>query len=135
MTEAHTPSATVLADAEPSRGVVITTLGLTQIFAWGSSYYLLAVLAKPIAADTGWPLSLVVGGVSLGLLAAGTISPRVGRAIDRHGGRPVLGASSVHRDDWDRQHGCALKGSGRGGSEPRLTCLLFGASCCVDHVF
>src|SRR5918995_2640595 len=95
MTEAHTPSAAVLADAEPSRGVVITTLGLTQIFAWGSSYYLLAVLAKPIAADTGWPLALVVGGISLALLAAGVVSPRVGRAIARHGGRPVLGASSV----------------------------------------
>jgi MFS family permease len=94
MTEAQA-SAAALADADPSRGVVITTLGLTQIFAWGSSYYLLAVLAKPIAADTGWPLSLVVGGVSLGLLAAGAVSPRVGRAIDRHGGRLVLSASSA----------------------------------------
>src|SRR5918993_2021516 len=95
MTEAHTPSAAVLADAQPSRRVVITTLGLTQIFAWGTSYYLPAVLAKPIATDTGWPLSLVVGGVSLGLLVAGLVSPRVERVIDRHGGRPVLGASSA----------------------------------------
>lgn len=94
MTEARA-SAAALAAAEPSRGVVITTLGLTQIFAWGSSYYLLAVLAKPVAVDTGWPLSLVVGGVSLALLAAGVVSPRVGRAIARHGGRPVLGASSL----------------------------------------
>ena len=90
MTEAQA-SAAALADAEPSRGVVITTLGLTQIFAWGSSYYLLAVLAKPIAADTGWPLALVVGGISLALLAAGVASPRIGRAIARHGGRPGWG--------------------------------------------
>jgi hypothetical protein len=75
--------------------VVITTLGLTQIFAWGSSYYLLAVIAKPIATDTGWPLALVVGGVSLALLAAGVVSPRVGKAIARHGGRLVLSASSA----------------------------------------
>jgi len=93
--KAQTPVATATQQERADRRVVITTLGLTQIFAWGSSYYLLAVLAKPIAADTGWPLSLVVGGVSLGLLAAGTISPRVGRAIDRHGGRPVLSASSA----------------------------------------
>ncbi len=93
--KAQTPVATATQQQRADRRVVITTLGLTQIFAWGSSYYLLAVLAKPIAADTGWPLSLVVGGVSLGLLAAGTISPRVGRAIDRHGGRPVLSASSA----------------------------------------
>jgi predicted MFS family arabinose efflux permease len=80
---------------EPRRAVVITALGLTQILAWGSSYYLPAVLAKPIAADTGWPLSLVIGGLSLGLLAGGLVSPAVGRAIDRTGGRPVLAASSV----------------------------------------
>ena len=37
-------------------------LGLTQILAWGSSYYLPAVLAGPIARDTGWSLPWVVGG-------------------------------------------------------------------------
>jgi len=79
----------------PGFGVLITALGIAQIFAWGSSYYLPAVLAKPIADDTGWPLTWVVGGLSLGLLVAGLISPRVGRTIQRHGGRPVLAASSV----------------------------------------
>ncbi len=78
----------------PSRRVVISVLGVTQIFAWGSSYYLPAVLAKPIAADTGWSLSWVVGGVSLGLLIAGVVSPWVGRAIARRGGRPVLAVSA-----------------------------------------
>jgi hypothetical protein len=38
--------------------------GVAQILAWGSSYYLPAVLAKPIADDTGWPLTWVVGGLS-----------------------------------------------------------------------
>ena len=80
---------------EPRRAVVISALGVTQILAWGTSYYLPAVLAKPIAADTGWPLSFVVGGLSLGLLAAGVVSPRVGRAIQALGGRPVLALSSV----------------------------------------
>lgn len=79
----------------PSRRVVIATLGVTQIFAWGSSYYLPAVLAPPIATDMSWPLSLVVSGLSLGLLAAGVVSPHVGVLIERHGGRPVLAASSV----------------------------------------
>ena len=69
-------------------------LGVTQILAWGSSYYLPAVLAKPIAADTGWSLSWVVGGLSLGLLVAGLVSPWVGRAIARRGGRPVLAVSA-----------------------------------------
>jgi MFS family permease len=76
-------------------GVIITTLGVAQIFAWGSSYYLPAVLAKPIADDTGWPFAWVVGGLSIGLLMAGLVSPWVGRMIAHRGGRPVLAASSA----------------------------------------
>src|SRR5579862_7766008 len=55
----------------------------------------MAVVAQPIADDTGWPLAWVVGGLSLGLLVAGLISPRVGRLIQHRGGRPVLAASAV----------------------------------------
>jgi MFS family permease len=76
------------------RWLVIAALGVTQIFAWGSSYYLPAVLAAPIAADTGWSLTWVVGGLSLGLLTAGLVSPFVGRTIARRGGRPVLAVSA-----------------------------------------
>jgi len=83
------------AASAPRRSVVVTTLGVTQILAWGSSYYQPAVLAKPVAADTGWPLPWVVGGLSLGLLVAGLVSPRVGRAVERTGGRPVLALSSA----------------------------------------
>jgi MFS family permease len=83
-----------VAPGAPSRLVVISVLGVTQIFAWGSSYYLPAVLAKPIAADTGWSLSWVVGGLSLGLLIAGLVSPWVGRTIAHRGGRPVLAVSA-----------------------------------------
>lgn len=82
--------------SDPSRyAVVITGLGIAQIFAWGSSYYLLAVLAKPIARDTGWPFPWIIGGVSLGLLIAGLVSPLIGGTIARHGGRPVLAISAI----------------------------------------
>lgn len=77
------------------RWPVISALGVVQIFAWGSSYYLPAVFAAPIAADTGWPLSWIVGGLSLGLFVAGVASPRVGQAIRRYGGRPVLALSAL----------------------------------------
>ena len=72
------------------RGVVVTVLGLLQILSWGSTFYLLAVLAKPITAETGWAYDRVMGGLALGLLVAGTVSPRVGRSIARYGGRVVL---------------------------------------------
>ena len=73
----------------------MAVLGLTQIMAWGSSYYLPAVLADPIVRDTDWPRTWVVGGLSLGLLVAAFISPRVGAAIERHGGRGVLALSAT----------------------------------------
>ena len=80
---------------EPGRHVVITALGIAQILGWGTSFYFPAVLAEPIVADTGWPLGLVVGGISVGLLVAGLISPRVGDVIAKAGGRPVLASSSI----------------------------------------
>ena len=81
--------------ALPRKAVVVAALGITQILAWGSTFYLLGVLAPFIARDTSWSYDFVVGGVSLGLLIAGFISPRVGRLIGHRGGKPVLAASAV----------------------------------------
>lgn len=82
-------------DIRRSPRFIVPVLGITQILAWGSSYYLPAVLAKPVADDTGWSLSWIVGGLSLGLLVAGLASPFVGRQIKQFGGRPVLIASAL----------------------------------------
>jgi MFS family permease len=79
----------------PPVAKVVLCLGLAQIVGWGTSFYFPAVLAEPIAKDTGWPLAWVVGGVSVGLLTGGLVSPRVGRAIAQHGGRPILVSSSL----------------------------------------
>ena len=81
--------------AQPDRRVVIPALGITQIFAWGSTFYLPAALAPLIASDTGWPYDLTVGGVSVGLLVAGLASPRVGRLIAERGGRPALAIGAL----------------------------------------
>jgi MFS family permease len=80
---------------QPRRWPVISALGIVQILTWGSSFYLLAVLASPMARDTGWPLAWIIGGLSIGLLVAGLISPRVGAFIGEHGGRPVLAFAAV----------------------------------------
>jgi predicted MFS family arabinose efflux permease len=74
---------------------VVAALGVTQILAWGSTFYLFGVLANPIASDTGWSYDWVASGVSVGLLIAGMVSPRVGRAISKWGGRPILAVSTV----------------------------------------
>src|SRR5262245_52205193 len=79
----------------PDRRILVPAIGITQMLAWGSSFYLLGVLANPIVRDTGWSYDWVIGGVSLGLLVAGLVSPRIGRIIGRHGGRPVLAAGAL----------------------------------------
>lgn len=74
---------------------MVSGIGVAQLLAFGSTLYLLAVLAGPIAADTGWASSWVVGGLSLGLVVSGVLSPLVGRLIAARGGRVVLAASAV----------------------------------------
>lgn len=78
-----------------NRTKLVWAMGITQILAWGSTYYLPAVLAAPIAQDTGWSLTTVVGGLSWGMVVAGATSPAVGRYIDRHGGRVAMAISSL----------------------------------------
>ncbi|MDQ2803909.1 MAG: MFS transporter, partial [Pseudomonadota bacterium] len=82
-------------DRAMPRWAIVSILGVCQILAWGSSYYLPAVLAVPVQEATGWPAGWVVGGLSIGLLVSGLVSPWVGRTIDRLGGRPVLAASAA----------------------------------------
>lgn len=79
----------------PSRVRTVVLVGALQILSWGSTYYLPAVLAGPIARETGWSIAAVVGGLSWSLLVSAACAPRVGRTIDRLGGRPVLAASSL----------------------------------------
>ena len=77
------------------RWVVASGVGLAQMLAFGTSLYLLTVLAQPMRVDTGWPLQWIIGGLSAGSLAGAAVAPTVGRWIKRHGGRPALCASSL----------------------------------------
>lgn len=70
----------------------VSALGVIEIFAWGTSFYLIAVLAQPIAAETGWSGAAISAGVSVGLLVSGLCATLVGRTIEAYGGRPVLAA-------------------------------------------
>lgn len=75
----------------PGAGAGTTAgLGIVMILSWGSTYYLLAVLAGPIRADTGWSAGTITAGVSVGLLISGLAAPRIAALIQREGGRRVL---------------------------------------------
>jgi MFS family permease len=73
----------------------VFALGLTQITAWGTSYYCLGVLAGPIGQDTGWSRGFVFLGFTVALLTMGVVSTAVGRAIDRHGARLIMTLGTV----------------------------------------
>jgi MFS family permease len=75
--------------------IAVNALGLAQITAWGTSYYCLGVLAKPIVAETGWSLSTVFLGFTIALLVMGFMSTWVGRLIDRIGARPVMTIGTI----------------------------------------
>src|SRR5215470_14439256 len=75
--------------------VAVNALGIAQITAWGTSYYCLGVLAKPIVAETGWPMTTVFLGFSVALLIMGLISTSVGGLIDRIGARAVMAVGTI----------------------------------------
>ena len=72
------------------RSVVVAALGTAQTLAWGSSYYLPAILADPIAQGLGFSRTTVFGVFSGRAALSAVLGPPVGRAIDRRGGRGVL---------------------------------------------
>jgi MFS family permease len=75
--------------------LVVAAIGTTQTLAWGSSYYLPAILADPIAAGLDIPKSLFFAFFSGSLLLQAALGPAIGKAIDRHGGRGVLVLSNL----------------------------------------
>jgi predicted MFS family arabinose efflux permease len=74
---------------------VIASLGTAQTLAWASSYYLPAILADPIARDLGISSNWFFAAFSASLVISGLLGPRVGRQIDRVGGRQVLCISNA----------------------------------------
>jgi len=62
------------------RAVVVAALGSAQTLAWGSSYYLPAILADPIADGIGVSRAVVFG--LLGFIAALSSAWASGRSSD-----------------------------------------------------
>ncbi|MDE2081578.1 MAG: MFS transporter [Burkholderiales bacterium] len=73
----------------------VLVLGSAQTLAWASSYYLPAILARPIARDIGFAPPTLFALFSGALLVSAVVGPPAGRLIDRHGGRPVLMGSNL----------------------------------------
>ena len=78
----------------PSRRLGLV-LGITQAFAWATTFYVPAVSTAPVAEAFAASPAAILGAFSWALLVSGLCAPRVGRVIDRHGGRLVMAAGSV----------------------------------------
>lgn len=79
----------------PRTWPLVLRLGTAQTLAWGSTYYLPALLARPMADGLGLPISQIWIAFTVALLASAALGPFAGRAIDRWGGRPVLMGTNV----------------------------------------
>lgn len=73
----------------------VLCLAISQLIAWGISYYLVGVFGGLIAADFGWSSEIVYGGFAAALLVMGLTSPVIGRLIDQNGGRQVMIAGAL----------------------------------------
>ena len=76
-----------------NRRRLAVVLGINQTISWGTSFYLPAVIAKPAAEALGISSVALLGAFTWALLVTGICSPRVGRWIDRHGGRGAIALS------------------------------------------
>lgn len=84
-----------MSETQPNRLIIVAALGTAQTLAWASSYYLIAIVADPMAASLGTSSTAVFAAFSASLLVSALLGPRVGRIIDRLGGREVLAVSNL----------------------------------------
>lgn len=78
-----------------ARSKTVAAIGFGQLIAWGSSYYLAAILAPVMARQFGLPTVVVFGMFSAALLVSALLGPLAGHRVDRLGGRRVLQHSNV----------------------------------------
>ncbi len=78
-----------------ARLFTVLVLGSTQTLAWASSYYLPAILADPIARDTGVSTNALFAIFSTALIISALLGPRMGRMVDAGGGNRVLAGSNI----------------------------------------
>jgi MFS family permease len=68
----------------------VSALGVGQLVAWGSFYYVFVTLTDPMTAEFGWTRTEINGALSVVLATTGICSYARGRWIDRYGGRKLM---------------------------------------------
>ena len=74
---------------------LVASLGIAQIISWGSLFYAIGVLGKPMRIELGVSELFLFSAFTAGLIVSGLLAPLAGQRIDRDGGRAVLCAGSI----------------------------------------
>lgn len=90
---------TPLVDAGPATKrfpyPIVSALGLGQLVAWGSFYYVFVSLMEPMRAEFGWTKTQINGALSVALATTGLCAYARGRWIDRYGGRALMTSAAI----------------------------------------
>lgn len=81
--------------SRPHFARLVCGLGISQIISWGALIYSIAVLGAPMSDDLAVSSTFVFGAFSSSLVVSGLVAPRVGKLIDRIGGRRVLSFGAI----------------------------------------
>ncbi|MFV5628766.1 MFS transporter [Acinetobacter oleivorans] len=73
----------------------ILLIGIAQIVVWGGSFFLLAVLGRPIMEEMGWGREVVYGALSFSILVSAVLLPYIGKLITKYQGKEILAISGV----------------------------------------
>ena len=84
-----------MSGAPKPKAAVTLVLGLGQLVAFASSFYLLGVLGDPIAADLALPPTFVFSLMSVAMVVTPLVAAPYGRWMDAHGGKGILLLSNL----------------------------------------
>lgn len=83
---------------DPARSApwrTVTVLAITETVSWGVLYYAFAVVLEPMERELGWTRFQLTAAFSLALAVAAVGGVGVGRWLDRHGPRGLMGVGSL----------------------------------------
>jgi MFS family permease len=70
-------------------------LSVSQLIGWGTLYYSFSLFSEPMLAEFSWSSSTFNLALTIGFVTWAFSAPLVGNALDRYGGRTVMGLGSV----------------------------------------
>lgn len=73
----------------------LAALCVAELVCWGLLYYSLPVAVTPISDDTGWSHTTVTAALTVGLIVSALVGPSVGRLLDVHGPKLIMGTGTV----------------------------------------